>query len=487
MSCKQEKKNSTVVKDTEGDTLAIVNKFCGTSCHILPQPALLDIKSWRDKVLPNMGCRLGISTSGYDPYKGMTMEEISEIVKLDVFSDVPKISQKDWNKICQFFLSKAPDSLRISRPLLLPLTDFETYSKGDLVSAPTVTTLFFDSTAQKTLIGTQDGRLKVFDASWNLFNSHKLEGAPIKIEANLEGYIVLTNSYLYPTELKYGSLLRLNSTQGSTVLIHDLHRPVDFMFYGKNNEHLLINEFGLHSGRLSHYVLKANKFQKSSDIINVTGSIKTLYVDLNKDGKNECLVLFAQGMERVVVLNDSNGSWVENTILRFNPVHGVCDLDVKDMNQDGLEDIIITNGDNADFSPIVKPYHGVRIYLNEGNFKFKEHDFLPYPGALLSVIEDFDQDGDEDIATVSFFRGDKNISYPAFILFKHTGSDYSTHTFENANKGKWMNILSADFDRDGDKDILLGSFILDFNMVEGTRDEMKNNSIVLLNNNFKKK
>ena len=43
---------------------------------------------------------------------------------------------------------------------------------------------------------------------------------------------------------------------------------------------------------------------------------------------------------------------------------------IGDFNKDGLKDIIYTCGDNADYSMVLKPYHGVYIFLNEGESRF---------------------------------------------------------------------------------------------------------------------
>ncbi|WP_431214810.1 hypothetical protein ACQ86N_08670 [Puia sp. P3] len=49
----------------EGRRLAAV--YC-QSCHELPDPALLNAKSWEKGVLPQMGPRLGIFYNGFDRY-----------------------------------------------------------------------------------------------------------------------------------------------------------------------------------------------------------------------------------------------------------------------------------------------------------------------------------------------------------------------------------------------------------------------------------
>lgn len=44
---------------------ALSKKHC-QSCHLLPDPSLLDAKSWEKGVLPQMGPRLGIFGYGFE-------------------------------------------------------------------------------------------------------------------------------------------------------------------------------------------------------------------------------------------------------------------------------------------------------------------------------------------------------------------------------------------------------------------------------------
>src|SRR3954451_9446680 len=69
-SCQEYKRNRTHAKTSlssivDGKKLAV--KYC-QSCHLLPEPSLLDAKSWEKGVLPNMGPRLGIFNFNFASY-----------------------------------------------------------------------------------------------------------------------------------------------------------------------------------------------------------------------------------------------------------------------------------------------------------------------------------------------------------------------------------------------------------------------------------
>ena len=129
-----------------------------------------------------------------------------------------------------------------------------------------------------------------------------------------------------------------------------------------------------------------------------------------------------------------------------------------DFNKDGFQDILLTNGDNWDYSAILKPYHGVHIYLNDGQDNFKEAWFYPMYGTSKAVARDFDNDGDLDIAAISFYN-DLDLPEQGFIYLENQGGfHFKAHSTPEAASGKWLTMEVGDFDKDGDEDIVLGSY-----------------------------
>jgi hypothetical protein len=135
-------------------------------------------------------------------------------------------------------------------------------------------------------------------------------------------------------------------------------------------------------------------------------------------------------------------------------------MDIADFNHDGNFDILYTNGDNADYSTILKPYHGVRVFMNDGKNKFSESWFYNMHGASQALARDFDGDGDIDIAAISFFPDFKNHPEEGFIYFENDGKTFKPHTTPMTKDSRWLVMDAADVDQDGDCDLLLGA--LDF-------------------------
>jgi hypothetical protein len=133
-------------------------------------------------------------------------------------------------------------------------------------------------------------------------------------------------------------------------------------------------------------------------------------------------------------------------------------FETADFNKDGFQDILLTNGDNWDLSPVNKNYHGVRIYLNDGKDNFKLAWFFPLYGASKAITRDFDLDGDLDIAATSFYSDLANPAHSFIYLANNGKMQFKAFSTLTAGVGKWLTMEAGDFDQDGDTDIVLGSY-----------------------------
>ena len=120
--------------------------------------------------------------------------------------------------------------------------------------------------------------------------------------------------------------------------------------------------------------------------------------------------------------NLGGGKFKEERKLQFPPIYGSSYFELTDFIKDGFPDIIYTCGDNADYSTILKPYHGVYIFLNDGKNNFKQKYFYPINGCYKAIVRDFDNDGDLDIATISYFPDFENQPEEGFIYFENIQS-----------------------------------------------------------------
>jgi hypothetical protein len=89
----------------EGESLAA--KYC-QACHALPDPSMLDTKSWEKGVLPNMGPRLGIFQFGFDTYPSYKNDSNLDP---DFYPSKPLLTLQEWRRILDYYVATSPDSM----------------------------------------------------------------------------------------------------------------------------------------------------------------------------------------------------------------------------------------------------------------------------------------------------------------------------------------------------------------------------------------
>jgi hypothetical protein len=259
------------------------------------------------------------------------------------------------------------------------------------------------------------------------------------------------------------SILRLNEQSG-TRIIDSLKRPVHFDIKDLNNDGLddvVVCAFGNYSGGLLAFRNLGNGKYERLFLQNLPGARKVIIKDFDGNGLDDILALMTQGDERIILVhNQGDFKFRVSTLLRFPPVYGSSYFDVADFNNDGKFDILYTNGDNADYSMVLKPYHGVRLFLNDGNNGFSESWFFNMYGASMATAYDFDNDGDLDIAAISFFPDFEKHPEQGFIYFENTEGKFTPQVTSLGAKGRWLTMEASDIDKDGDRDLMLGA--LDF-------------------------
>lgn len=169
----------------------------------------------------------------------------------------------------------------------------------------------------------------------------------------------------------------------------------------------------------------------------------------------------AQGDEGIFYFeNRGNGTFSEKKLLSFSPLNGSLYIELADFNNDGFDDIMYVCGDNADKTPILKEYHGVYIFLNDGALNFEQAYFYQQNGAYKAMARDYDLDGDLDIASISFFPDYVQHPEESFVYLENKGGlMFEASSFLQSTKGRWIVMDAGDIDGDGDVDIALGSFV----------------------------
>ena len=467
VSCKEYKKNASHqqvsnASISRGEQLA--KQHCA-SCHVLPATSLVDAKSWQNGVLPEMGPRLGIFSYANREYPSYKRDFN---VDRNYYPSTPVISPADWQHIIDYFTSLAPDTLQ-------PAKKSPAIQLNDNLFKP-LHTSFNYYMPSASYIKIKPGKLVICDAFRNnmyVFNS-KLQlsdsvntrGAVTDIIEDTAVYIFCNTGQLHPNNGKYGSIrsVGFKSKTVDSILFRNLMRPVHIAYSDINKdgkEDIVVCEFGNLEGALSWLEKKDTNYIRHV-IRAAPGAIRTYIDDYNKDGLPDIWALFAQGNEGLFLFtNKGNGVFDTKQVFQFPPSYGSSYFEMHDFNKDGYPDLVYTCGDNADFSPVLKPYHGVYIYLNDGKNNFTQKYFYPINGCYKAVAKDFDGDGDLDLAAISFFADYKNQPEEGFVYLKNNGNfNFMPYSLEAAKNGRWLTMDAGDFDGDGKPDIMLGNFSL---------------------------
>ncbi|WP_343672744.1 FG-GAP-like repeat-containing protein [Chitinophaga sp.] len=452
---------------------ALAAKYC-SSCHLAVSPGLLDKETWLKHVLPAMAPKLGIGVWDDDKY----------------YPGKGGISIHEWNEIVSYYKELAPDSLRAGG---VPLKEDETLfavhtvAEEDTGYRASTTMVSINPFTGGVYFSMENGKTASL-FKWGGMRPQKImdlqsTGVDLNWVAPDTGILTCIGNLRAVDQLA-GVVWSITKDQGVHTIAMGLPRPVQTLPFGKDYVTL---GFGHKYGGL-YLVNEENR----KTIRDVPGAIHAETGDFNNDGYPDLVVLFAYDDEGIwLFLNDRKGGFTSENILRFPPVYGSTSFQLADMNRDGKLDIIYTAGDNGDYSMILKPYHGVYVFLNKGAFKFdvdKPDFFYHINGCTKVIAADFDQDGDLDLATIAFFADLKNNPAEKFVFLEQKKPlSFEPHAVMGlASRGRWICMAAGDYDKDGDVDLVLGSYSRGFIIQEGYEPAWNIHSPLVLLENKKK-
>ena len=374
-----------------------------------------------------------------------------------------------------YYIGTAPDSLpgqQRSLPIQKGLSLFKAVVPSLSYPSPTTSFVHIDTTTKEHSVLLSDAiskHLFRLNSGLQLVDSIAGAGTIVDLDIHSSSMVATDIGLMNPTNGLFGKAERIGlNGQGkmlldSTPLFASLARPVQITACDLNQDgktDYLVCEFGNLTGSLSWMENMGDNEFKHHVITAVPGAIKAYLRDENKDGLPDLWVLFAQGDERISLFtNLGQGHFSERKVLRFPPSYGSSYFELADFNGDGHPDIVYTCGDNADFSEVLKPYHGVYIFLNDGNNNFTQKYFYPINGCYKAMARDFDGDGRLDLAVISFFADYARQPEEGFVYLENKGDfNFQPYTLAEATVGRWLTMDVGDLDGDGKPDIILGNF-----------------------------
>jgi len=466
-------KKVTATMLQEGRRLA--QNRCGT-CHVFPEPDLLDKNSWEHYVLPTMGYRLGLYHRDPSLANGIRRDFIEKglagelVEQANIFPKTTTISPADFGKIIDYYLTLAPAKpLReTEKRIILPeLPQFKTHFPNLPYRPAQVTLVKIDTAARNIYLGLlRPNSLLRLDATGKLLQTLPLLSAASDYLVKPAGNYALNIGSFFPSDAPAGNLSFYPEGQiQPKVLLKNLQRPVQVQLTHIKNKHqydFLICEFGNQTGSLNWYEWQPGNTYARHILKKAPGAVRAYVQDLNHDNRPDVIALMAQGNEGIFIFyNLGEGQFREEQVLQFSPAMGSSYFELIDFNHDGHPDILYTAGDNADFTPVYKRYHGIRLFLNNGQNQFNQAYFFPQSGSYKATAADFDQDGDLDIASIAFFARFAQTPQESFVYLENQGNfKFKAATFRGSHRGRWLTLDKGDIDGDNDTDLILGSFVL---------------------------
>ncbi len=481
----------TLTGDTIADGKNLVQLNC-TKCHALIPVDALNKNVWEHHALPSMAHYLGISRylDGY--YKGD--------------KDTAGLSVQEWQSIVSYYHKLAPDTLLTAKKPIPLLNDWAGFT---LKTPPPVKFISYTTAAainpNNHKIYTADAesnRLIEWDSNLIMHDMGILPSTGVNITFKKDATganqaIVSCIGQFQPVDFPNGRVLQINldskdTKNNQTLIDGDLARPVQTV-EGDFNKDGLTDLVVLGQGHLKGgvYLLKQNAGHTyiQSTISDQPGAVQAVVGDFNNDGWPDVMVLYGSGDEGLwMYLNDHKGGFTSKNLLRFPPVYGSTSFQLADIDHDGKLDLIYTCGYNFHDSRILKPYHGIYIYKNMGDWNLKQQWFYPINGCTKAIAADFKGNGNMDIATSAFFADLQNEPGESFIYFEEVSPfNYKPHAIPVSKYGRWMTMDVADFNGDGKPDIVLGNYSSGFPIQPTLKPFWdKNLPFIVLENNFKK-
>jgi hypothetical protein len=477
----------------KGKTLAAA--YCG-GCHLSPDPALANKRSWENGILPAMGPRLGIFRYGFKIYSSYVRDSN---VGPGFYPSRPLLTNLQWQEIIDYYSGMAPDSLP-PQPDHAPIANgpgiFRAVFPASGQRKPVTSYVHIDTTNGRREIVTGrffPGALLRYDPQLHLLDSARVTGGVVDIQFMGDSGVACNIGDLYPNNQKLGSAFRIGFDAAgrmrvdTAAFLRNLARPVQVTAADLNGDGLmdyLVCEFGHQKGALS-WMENTGKGGFIRHVLRAEpGAIKAYIQDANGDGLPDIWVLFAQGDEGIFLyINKGKGRFEEQRVLRFPPIYGSSYFELADFNKDGFPDIVYTCGDNGDYSQVFKPYHGVYIFLNDGHNHFTQSYFYPINGCYKAMARDFDGDGDLDLAVIAYFADYGNRPQEGFVYLENEGGmHFKPYSLPEAETGRWLTMDVGDLDGDGRPDILLGNFSIGPTLSKGKQDWRKGPPFLLLKN-----
>jgi hypothetical protein len=185
--------------------------------------------------------------------------------------------------------------------------------------------------------------------------------------------------------------------------------------------------------------------------------------DFDGDGKPDIAAVVSQEEEELWIFkNEGNGKFTPQMIhAHANYDIGSAGLVLCDLDKDGKPDLLLPEGDNLEDSYAwPQPYHGVAWYHNLGGMKFERKQIANLGGTYAAAVGDIDGDGHQDIVLASYVNDWNSPDSPSVVWLQNDGNQNFKMWSVASSPIALVTIACGDLNGDGRADIVAGSLIL---------------------------
>jgi hypothetical protein len=278
--------------------------------------------------------------------------------------------------------------------------------------------------------------------------------------------LVAVLGMLFPNNDKIGSVVILENNGEFSftkhVVVEKIARVSDVRGGDLDNDgdmDLAVGQFGYDDGETRWIENLGNwKFQ-SHPLQYLSGPVNVEVIDIDFDNDLDIISLVSQEWEEIYCfVNDGKGQFKPHLLFgSSNQDYGSSGIALCDLDKDGDEDILYTNGDAFDYMPPQgRPWHGVQWLENKGNLKFEFHRICDFTGTTNVRSADIDNDGDLDLFAVSAFNIWERPESYSFIWLENQGNMQFVKHEISKKPTHLLTCEPGDFNNDGLIDVITG-------------------------------